>query len=151
MKKNINLLISAILICISHQTLAAEQNEYLVLNKHCLTSVDKKILLEWGSISIGNEDWDASYIKYGSKKKPIGIYLQHMKIIDDEPSGRPLEFSRKYLEIVDGKASGEYVFNTQGVNFVEGHYKNYKTNKVTNFSGDDIFSDGCDWKNIHSK
>lgn len=145
MKKNNNLLICSILFCISNAAIANDINEFPVLNKHCLASFDKKFLLEWGSVSVDNEDWDASYIKYGSKNKPINIYLQNIKVIDDEPSGRPLEFSRKYLEIIDGKISGEYVFNTQGVNFVEGYYKNYKTNKVTNLSGDDIFSEGCVW------
>jgi hypothetical protein len=145
MKKDINLLIGAMLISIATHVMATESHG-VTLDQHCLISDDKKVQLEWGTVSVGSPDWEASYIKYGVKKKPINIYLQSIKAEDDGPVDRPKVFMRQYLEIIDGKISGEYVFNTQGVNFVDGYYKSYKTGKITNLSGGDIFSDGCVWK-----
>ena len=128
---------------------AAQALEPLAVDFRCLTGGEKQsIHLEWRVFSETETGWTTAYVKYRGGKRPIPLVLQSEQGTS-KPEGRPWEMTSTWLEVVDGKITGEYHIITQGANIYGFNYRNYRNGRETAFVQDSAARQdkGCEWKN----
>ncbi|MCL2161925.1 MAG: DUF1311 domain-containing protein [Betaproteobacteria bacterium] len=118
----------------------------------CLSGGPKNsIRLEWGWYKDAiPAHWSTSYVKYKNSSKPIHLILKSNEGVETM-EGRPWEYTSIWLEVVDGKITGEYKTITQGALIYGFTYKDYRNGRIVDFSdvpGDyAVVGDGkCTWK-----
>lgn len=117
----------------------------------CLSSFDgkKSINMEMRHYFDRNANWTAGFVKYRNSKKPISIYLKsrEYEILSESA---PYQYTNTWLEIVNGKITGEYVITTQGAQVPSATYVNYSSKRTVYFSlSYDVEgspSSGCKWE-----
>ena len=118
---------------------------------HCLSGGPKNsIRLKWGWYKDAiPAHWITSYVKYERSSKPIHLILKSDEG-EEMAEGRPWMFTSIWLEVVDGKITGEYETIHQGARIYGFSYKNHRNGRIVNFSDDhDDYAnvDGeCKWK-----
>jgi uncharacterized protein YecT (DUF1311 family) len=106
------------------------------------------IRLEWGWYKDAiPAHWITSYVKYKNSSKPIHLILKSDEG-EEMVEGRPWMFTSTWLEVVDGKVTGEYKTVTQGANIYGFTYKDYRNGRIVDFSEDIAAheNDECKWK-----
>jgi hypothetical protein len=65
-----------------------------------------------------------------------------------KPIGRPWAFTSVWVEVVNGKISGEYEITTQGANIYGFVYKSLRSGKSVSFYQDSEAhgQSGCEWR-----
>jgi uncharacterized protein YecT (DUF1311 family) len=116
---------------------------------HCLSGGSKNsIHLEWGWYKNAiPAHWITSYVKYKNSPKPIHLILKSDEG-EEMMEGRPWAYTSIWLEVVDGKITGEYETFTQGARVYGFTYKNYRNGQKVDFSDDigEHRDDGCKWE-----
>ena len=113
----------------------------------CLsTGGAKPIRLEWRTFFEPESEWLSAYVKYKGAKQVIPLVLRSSEATK-KPAGRPWEFASVWLEVVDGRISGEYKITSQGANIYGFVYKNLRTGKEVSFDQDnEAFEESeCKW------
>ncbi len=139
------ILLSASAFLLAGPALAAEP---VAVEFRCLTTGGAKpVRLEWRTFSEPASGWSSAYVKYKGSKQVIPLVLRSSEVTD-RPDNRPWAFTSTWLEVVDGKISGEYRIASQGANIEEFVYKSHRTGKEIPFSQDnEAFEEaGCTWK-----
>lgn len=92
----------------------------------------------------------SGYVKYGKKNKPIILKFVSETTVNNDELNLDISFHAqiltKFREIINGKATGEYIKDSQANQLYEITYKNYKTGKIITFLPDENSPYGCDWK-----
>lgn len=113
----------------------------------CLsTEGGKTIHLEWREFSTTNPQWSSAYVRYGTNKNVVPVVLKEVQAIE-MAEDRPWEYDSTWVEVIEGKISGEYQIHTQGANIYYFVYRNFKTSKTFSFNQDNTAhsEDGCHW------
>jgi hypothetical protein len=113
----------------------------------CLSSTSgKPVHLEFRMFSDPNSNWSGGYVKYQGAKK-VMLIAPGKTLVLDRPEGRPWEFETTWLELAEGKVTGEYVVVSQGANIEGFRYTSKATGKSFEFE-QDIAASGdsaCEW------
>lgn len=113
----------------------------------CLTGGhNDQIHLEWRTFSDTSSKWIGAYVRYQKSKVPITLVFKSSEATM-QPEGRPWEFTSHWLEVVDGRISGEYVVVSQGANIYGFSYLNFRNQKKTEFEQDisALQDNRCEW------
>ena len=106
----------------------------------CLTETGTgQIQLEFRIFSDSGSDWSGGYVRYKGSKGVVTVVPGRTETLD-KPDGRPWQFRTTWLEIVDGKVAGEYIYGFD--------YGNLRTGKRYGFA-QDVAATGdnaCAWK-----
>jgi len=119
----------------------------IAVDFRCLTTNgNNPIQLEWRVFSEAESKWASSYVKYKNSTQVIPLVLRSEEATE-QPEGRPWEITSVWLEIFEGKISGEYEIITQGANIYGFLYTNLRNGKKTSFIQDNAAFDeaGCKW------
>jgi hypothetical protein len=125
----------------------ASAEERVAVDFRCLSGgSNNSIHLEWRTFIDVPTKWTTSYVRYKSSPMPIPLVLKYEEATQ-KPAGRPWEFTEVWLEVVEGKITGEYEVVSQGAMIYSFSYKNYRTGRVVDFGQDDgaFAEDGCQW------
>lgn len=121
--------------------------EPVVVDFRCLTTGETKpIQLEWRTFFEPESKWSSAYVKYKGAKQVIPL-VRRSSEVTQKPAGRPWEITTLWLEVVDGRISGEYEITSQGANIYGFLYKNLRTRKEVSFLQDnEAFEESeCKW------
>jgi len=128
---------------------SAVVDERVFVDFNCLSGTpENSIRLEWGWYKDAiPAHWITSYVKYKNSSKPIHLILKSSEG-EEMVKGRPWMFTSIWLEIVDGKVTGEYNTVTQGARIYGFTYKNYRNGRIVHFSEDyaALEDKGCKWE-----
>ncbi|NML17485.1 hypothetical protein [Azohydromonas caseinilytica] len=136
------------LVAIFFVAFTTQAREPLAVDFRCLIGGDKQnIHLEWRVFSEPETGWTTAYVKYHGGSKPIPL-VQKSEEATQKPEGRPWEMTSIWLEVMEGKITGEYRVVTQGANIYRFQYKNHRNGKEMVFVQDLAaqWNDGCEWK-----
>lgn len=114
----------------------------------CLsTSGPKKIQLEWRTFSDSRAGWFGGYVRYKGASRTLPIVLASTTTVSS-PEGRPSEFRYTWLEVSDGRVTGEYGLSSQGARVYDFSYKNLRNAQKFAFTELDLpGEDGkCQWE-----
>ena len=128
-------------------TSSAFGRDPVAVDFRCLsTGGAKPILLEWRLFSEHESKWSSAYVKYKGAKQVIPLVLRSSEATQ-KPEGRPWEFTSVWLEVVDGRISGEYEITSQGANIYGFVYKNLRNGKAVSFIEDNeaYAESACKW------
>lgn len=114
----------------------------------CLSSTaGKPVHLEFRVFADPASNWTGGYVKYQGAKKVV-VIAPGKTVVTDRPEGdRPWEFETTWLELTEGRVTGEYVVVSQGANIYGFRYTSKATGKVFEFE-QDIAATGeraCEW------
>lgn len=99
----------------------------------CLSSATTPaIRLEWHTFADSAAGWFGGYVRYEGKSQVIPIVLSDTQTLS-RPSGRPWEFRYVWLEVSNGRITGEYHLSSQGADVYDFSYKNLRTGKLSSF------------------
>lgn len=135
-------------LALALQSFSAAAGERVDIEFRCFTGgPNDKTHVEWRTFSDRPTKWVAGYVRYQRSETPISLVFQSSEATQ-KPSGRPWEFTSRWLEVVDGRISGEYVVVTQGANVYGFSYKNLRNGKTTEFWQDiaAMKEDRCEWE-----
>ena len=127
---------------------SATADERVAVDFRCLSGGSKNsIHLEWRVFTDIPARWETAYVKYRNSPKPIPLVLKS-KEEAEIAEGRPWHLTTIWLEVVDGKITGEYEVSSQGARIYGFTYKNYRNSQIVHFSEDHAAheDDGCKWK-----
>lgn len=114
-------------------TFTAQASAPLTVEFRCFSTLTKPVIqLEWRIFTEPESKWTSGYVKYKGSSKLINIAYRDTEILD-RPVGRPWEFSTTWVEIVDGRISGEYVVQSQGANIYNFTYKSNRSARKYSF------------------
>ncbi|QJI43385.1 hypothetical protein HKK52_21325 [Pseudomonas sp. ADAK2] len=92
--------------------------------------------------------WSGASVKYLTSKEPISLVVKYTDLEELDPQ-MPVRDSTVWLEIVDGKITGEYTMVTQGNSVVSMAYKKGSNGKQYSFSNNTQIKapieSGCQW------
>ena len=96
----------------------------------CLSSATTPaIRLEWHTFADSAAGWFGGYVRSEGKLQVIPIVLSDTQTLS-RPSGRPWEFRYVWLEVSNGRISGEYRLSSQGAEVYDFSYENLRTGKL---------------------
>lgn len=115
----------------------------------CFVSAsDGQIKYELRTYSDVSANWSGGFVKYKQSKEPISLVLSDVEREELDPQA-PVQLTRTWSEVLDGKITGEYEMVSQGGIIVSMEYRK-KNGKEYSFRFDptvDASEDGgCDWK-----
>ncbi|OAT18068.1 hypothetical protein M979_1897 [Buttiauxella noackiae ATCC 51607] len=123
-------------------------NALAVLDKFvgCFSSDSKKVNVKF--VGVYDDSIPLSYVKYKNSQQFIPL-LFSKKVEEDVGDGRPAEMTTTWLEVVDGKLSGQYTILSQGARFYSFSYKGKSGKIITMNENIDAYNDDrtdCIWK-----
>ena len=77
--------------------------------------------------------WSGGFVRYGKSKSTIPLVSLREEVLESPPGGRPWLIRSVWLEVTNGKSSGEYSITSQGAVINAFSYRSYATNRVTKF------------------
>jgi hypothetical protein len=129
-------------------TSSAIAEERVDTDFRCLSGgANESIHLEFRTYGDVFAKWTGAYVKYKNSTTPISlVFLRDEATM--KPEGRPWEFTSTWVEVFEGKITGEYEIVSQGANIYGFTYKNYRNKKVVKFYQNDVAydRDGCKWE-----
>ena len=100
----------------------------------CLsTAGPKRVELEWHTFSTGDDEWFGGYVRYRGASHVIPIVLAETKVTS-RTAGQQWTFRCKWLEISDGRISGEYGLYSRGANVYDFTYRDLRRPRKVAFS-----------------
>ncbi len=135
-----------ILLCLLFPCLVLASNEPISQEVRCLTTNQGKKINVKFVVIYGENGWSGGYLQYEKSKKPITI-IPVKEQADVVAEGRPAQITTTWLEMINGKATGEYLTVSQGARIYKFDYKNFNNKKTFHFSENTVaFSDNnCIW------
>ena len=107
--------------------------EELSVDVRCFSSPNKNINLEVRLYTDDKIGWIGGQVRYKQSKEFIPLVFQKTETIR-EVEDRPWEFKHTWLEIVNGKINGQYVFVSQGALTYDFTYINKHSGKSVDLS-----------------
>lgn len=108
-----------------------------------------KIKFELRTYSDVSAHWFGGFVKYINSKQPISLVLKTVER-EELDSQAPVQLTRTWSEVLEGKITGEYEMISQGGNIVSMTYKknngkeySFGFDSTVGVSGDG----GCEWEN----
>ena len=129
-------------------TQLAIAEERVAVDFRCLSGgPNDSIRLEWRTFIDVPTKWIGAYVKYKNSQKPISLVLRTEEATQ-KPDGRPWEFTSTWLEIVQGRITGEYEVVSQGANIYSFVYRNKRNGKSIDLIQDNAAYDvdNCKWE-----
>lgn len=128
-------------------TLVANAADRLETDFRCLSGgPNRSIRLEWRTFTDISTSWTVANVRYKNAKAPITLVLKGEEATE-KPEGRPWEFTSTWVEVIDGKITGEYEIVSQGAIVYSFRYKNRRNGRTIDFTDDnDAYQeDHCAW------
>ncbi|WP_246792632.1 hypothetical protein [Burkholderia perseverans] len=114
----------------------------------CFHSDDAVIHLEFRTFDDSGSDWSGGYVRYKGAKRVIPIVPSTEHATELVP-GRPDEVARVWVEVVDGKVTGQYEMDSQGAIVNDMRYTKFSPRRTYHFVDDpQAYADGngsCKW------
>jgi hypothetical protein len=83
-------------------------------------------------LQFNGDEWLTGTSIYCNQRTSMTLKQIKYKSVKDYPD-RPSEFNIRWNEYLNGKVTGYYSVNLQGVNFYKAYYYNYKNKRKTYF------------------
>lgn len=128
--------------------MSAQASGEVETDVRCLSSATTPaIRLEWHTFADSAAGWFGGYVRYEGKSQVIPIVLSNTQTLS-RPSGRPWEFRYVWLEVSNGRITGEYRLTSQGADVYDFSYKNLRTGKPSSFPEVTSAAQGgeCKWQ-----
>ena len=89
--------------------------------------------LEFKRFDDTDTGWSGGFVRYGNSTNTIPLVSLRDEVLESPPGGRPWLIRSVWLEVTNGKPSGEYSITSQGAVITAFSYRSYATNKATMF------------------
>ena len=95
-----------------------------------------------------NSKWEGAYIKHQKSRVPVSLVLLSSTSIEIA-EGRPWELTQTWVEVIDGKITGEYELVTRGTYIGALNYTKRHNKKQYSYRPDNNIlrtKAGCQWE-----
>ncbi len=118
-------------------TFSAAAQAGIEQDMRCFTSGDgaAPIRFEWRVFNDTESNWSGGYVRYKGAKQVIPLVLKSEQRTEMAP-GRPDEVDAVWVEIVDGKVTGQYEVDSQGAIVNSMVYTKFAPHRTYNFADD---------------
>jgi hypothetical protein len=120
----------------------------IVSESLCFSGADQEINFEFKTYFDTVAKWSGAFVKYSKSNIPISLVLQDSRseVLDIQT---PEQTTNTWLEISEGKITGQYEVMTQGASVLSMIYIKGKNGKTfvfeNNLSVMSSLEDGCSW------
>ena len=136
-------------VCIVLSMCCCQAQAKVVSETLCFSSSDKKpIRFEIRTFFDTDSGWSGGFVRYEKSKKNISLVQKSFES-ESVDQDRPSQTTQTWLEVIEGKITGQYEMTSEGTNIYSMQYSNYERKRQYSFSYDSnavvTVKNSCQW------